>query len=248
MNTGDYNDDIWDEHQWEAHLVKIESMGRLNKFLAPEPPGSKPRWLSILQESNDELEAVDAFIEEELFFEDPYFGEEDEDEWEEDSDDSDDYDDDLYSLDDEDFDEGEDWKELSDDFTMSDYGSIDKLEVYNDARQLGADILQWIETVNPKSLDVKYYDFVNNTLKIGAKITGGYNFGFEPDFLGANIVYTKRALYCANDALTILQRDLKGGHLLQGNQYYRFHRQLFELRNAIGIYIQELREQFYRYR
>lgn len=248
MFTGDFNDDIWDEHQWEAHLVEIESMSRLRSFLSPDPPASKPRWLTLLQESNNEWDAVDAFIEEELRFEDTYFGEDGEEDYDDDwDDDYDEYDEDEFSFDDEDLDEGEEWKELSDEFAMSNYGSIDTLDIYREARRFGAEILQWTETINLKSLTNTYSDFVSNVLKIGARVTGGYHFGFEPDFLGANIVYTKRALYCANDALTLLERDMKGSPLLKKGQYLRFHRHLFELRNNIGIYIQELREQFYSY-
>lgn len=254
MDTGDFNNDIWDEHQWEAHFVEIESMSRIRKFLAPDPPGKKPRWLTLLQESSDEWDAVDAYIEEQLRIEDAYFGDEEDDEWEEDDwddeyDDYDDLEDPFFPFDeDDDFDEGEEWKELSEEYSRSEYGSIDTFDIYRDARFLGAEILQWIETVDPRLLSSNDTDFVNNVLKIGAKVTGGYHFGFEPDFLGANIVYTKRALHCANDALTILQRDMKGARHLKKSQYFRFHQHLFELRNNIGVYIQELRDQFYRYR
>lgn len=259
MHTGDFDDSIWDEHQWEAHLNEIEKMStHLRKFIAPDPSGNVPRWLALLKENADELDAVDAFIEEELQIEEAYFPDEDEDfddEWDDDElddfffDEFDELEDDDFLFDDEDtddFDEGEEWKELSGDFAMSDYGSIETLDIYNDSRELAAIVLQWAETVNPKYL-TKYNDFVGNVLKIGAKVAGGYSFGFEPDFLGGNIAYTKKALHCANDALTILQRDLKNARFLSKKQYYYFHEQLFELRNNIGIYIQELREQFFRY-
>lgn len=255
MHNGDFNDGIWDEHQWEAHLNEIEKMSsHLRQFIAPDPSENIPRWLTLLQENTDELDAVDAFIEEELQIEEAYFPDEDDedfdDEW--DDDDLDDFffdefeDEDFLFDEDDDFDAGEDWKELSDDFAMSDYGSIDTLDIYNDSRELAAIILQWAETINPKYLS-RYNDFIGNVLKIGAKIAGGYSFGFEPDFLGGNIAYTKKALHCANDALTILHRDLKNARFLNKNQYYYFHEQLFELRNGIGIYVQELREQFFRY-
>jgi hypothetical protein len=110
---------------------------------------------------------------------------------------------------------------------------------------LAAAVLQWAETINPKNLTPDFNEFVGNVLKIGAKIAGGYSFGFDRDFLGGNIVYTKKALYCANDALAILQQNLKGSPFITKKQYYYFHEKLFILRNDIGIYIQELREQFY---
>lgn len=253
MFKGDFNDGIWDEHQWEAHLKEIEKRSsELRKFIAPDSPNS-PRWLSLLQESSDELDAVDAFIEEELQIEEAYFPDEDDEEIEEDDfdDDLDDlffYEDeeDFYFEDDDDYDAGEEWKEFSEDFTLSDYGSLETFSTYNDARELAAIILHWAEMINPKLFSPESNEFIGNVLKIGAKIAGGYSFGFEHEFIGGNIAYTKRALYCANDSLVILQRDLKGNAILTSSQYFYFHEQLFELRNNLGIYIQELRERFYR--
>lgn len=255
MFNGDYDDGIWDEHQWEAHLNEIEKKSiQLRKFLEPNGENDIPRWLALLQETNDELDAVDAFIEEQLQIDEGYIpGEDDEeidDEWDEDFDDFflDEFeeDDDFLFEDDDDYDAGEEWKELSEDFAMSDNGSIETLNIYNSSRTLAALILQWAETINPKHLSSEYNEFIGNLLKIGAKIAGGYSFGFERDFLGGNIAYTKKALYCANDALTVLQRDIKGSPFLSRAQYFYFHEQLFTLRNNIGIYIQELRERFYK--
>lgn len=242
-----FNGDIWDEHQWEAHLNEIAKQNtQLRKFITPDSSDSNPRWLTLLRENGDERDAVDAFIEEELEFDDPYF-EDDElddddlddpywDEWEDE--------DFLFDDDEDDFDAGEEWKELSDEYTLSSNGSIEMLNIYNDSRELAVTILKWIENSNPKSLNSDCTDFVGKVLKVGAKIAGGYAFGFEREFLGGNIAYTKKALYCANDGLTILQRELKGTSYLNRRQYNQFHRQLFELRNDIGIYIQELRDQF----
>lgn len=253
MFTGDFNNGIWDEHQWEAHLNEIEKKSiHLRQFIAPESESS-PRWRALLQENSDELDAVDAFIEEELQIDEAYFPGEDDEEL----DDEEDWDDDMEDFfldefeenflfeDEEDFDAGEEWKELSEEFARSENGSIDTLDVYNDSRILAAAILQWAETINPRQLSHEYNEFIGNSLKIGAKIAGGYSFGFEKDFLGGNIAYTKKALYCANDAISILQRDLKKSRFMPKKKYYFFHEHLFSLRNSIGIYVQELREQFY---
>lgn len=251
MFNGDFSDGIWDEHQWEAHLNEIEKKStHLRKFITPDEPDNNPRWLDLLKESTDELDAVDAFIEEELQIDEAYFPDEDDeeidDDWDEDMEDFflDEFEDDFF-FDDDDFDAGEEWKELSEDFAMSDNGSIDTLDVYNDSRSLAAAVLQWAETINPQTLTPECNEFVGNVLKIGAKIAGGYSFGFEHDFLGGNIAYTKKSLYCANDALIILQHHLKGSPFIRKKQYYYFHEHLFVLRNDIGIYIQELRERFY---
>lgn len=251
MFNGDFSDGIWDEHQWEAHLNEIEKKSiHLRKFIAPDHSENYPRWLALLQENADELDAVDAFIEEELQIDEAYFPDEDDEELDDDWDEEmeefflDEFEEEFL-FDDDDFDAGEEWKELSEDFAMSDNGSIDTLDVYNDSRSLAAAVLQWAETVNPKTLNPEHNEFIGNVLKIGAKIAGGYSFGFDRDFLGGNIAYTKKALYCANDALTILQQDFKGNSVLPKKKYYFFHEQLFTLRNDIGIYVQELRERFY---
>ncbi len=257
MHTGGFDDEFWDEHKWEAHLNEIEKKSaQLRKFITPDPSGNTPRWITLLQENSDELEAVDAFIEEELQIEEAYFpSEDDEEDWDDEWDDE--FDDFFYNSDDEfeeedylfddyedDFDAGEEWKELSDDYAMSDYGSIETLDIYNEARELAAYILQWAEGIHPKYLNQSYNDFVGSVLKIGAKLAGGYSFGFEQDFLGGNIAYTKKALSFANEALFLLQNALKHAPYMSEKHYYQLHERLFELRNDLGIYVQELRERF----
>lgn len=257
MHTGGFDDEFWDEHKWEAHLNEIEKKSaQLRKFITPDPSGNTPRWITLLQENSDELEAVDAFIEEELQIEEAYFpSEDDEEDWDDEWDDE--FDDFFYNSDDEfeeedylfddyedDFDAGEEWKELSDDYAMSDYGSIETLDIYNEARELAAYILQWAEGIHPKYLNQSYNDFVGSVLKIGAKLAGGYSFGFEQDFLGGNIAYTKKALSFANEALFLLQNSLKHAPYMSEKHYYQLHERLFELRNDLGIYVQELRERF----
>lgn len=253
MDEGRFNDEIWDEHRWEAHLNEIERKSeQLRKFIASDPSDSSPRWVKLLKDNTDKLDAVDAFIEEELQIEDSYFPDDEEwdDEFGQEADDflPDEFEDDFFLHEEEDFDdfdEGEEWKELSEDFTLSDNGSIENLDVYNRARGLAVHILQWAEDIHPRLRTNSCSDFVGNILKIGAKLAGGYSFGFEQDFLGANIVCTKKALYAANEGLELLEDEIKKASYINKFQYRFMHSQLFELRNDIGIYIQELREQFY---
>ena len=252
MSNGKFDDEIWNEHQWETHLNEIERKSeQLRKFIASDSPNNIPRWLTLLKENTDKLDAVDAYIEEELQIEDAYFPEDEEwdDEFDDEMDDYffDEFEDDFFfdEFDDEDFDAGEEWKELSNDFTRSDNGSIENLQVYNRARELSVYILQWAEDIHPKIRNEACTDFVGKALKIGAKLASGYSFGFEQDFLGANIACTKKALQAANDALNILGNELQKASFINKPQYKFMHEQLFELRNDIGIYVQELREKFY---
>lgn len=255
MSFDGYDDELyWDEYQWEAHLDELEKRSeQLRKFITSDPKSNKPRWLTLLKENLDEDQAVDAFIEEELLLDEAYFPE-DEDDWEDDEDEFEDDDfffqDDTFPFfdeddfeDDEDFEYGEEWKELSEDFTFSEYGSIENLDIYREARSFAVDVLKWAETI-PSHLQTKQVnEFVINVLKVSAKLAGGYSFGFEQEVLGGNIAYTKKALYSANHALNYLQK-MKREPFIVPSLYSKFHGRLFEIRNDIGVYVQELRDRF----
>lgn len=242
---------VWNEFQWESHLNEIEQRSeQLRRFITSDPKGNTPRWITLLQESLDELDAVEAFIEEELLLDEAYFPE-DEDDWEDEDDDFED--DDFFFQDNslpypdedelDDFDYGEEWKELSEDFTYSDYGSIENLDVYREARNLAVDILKWAETIPSYQQTKQVHEFIISVLKVSAKLAGGYSFGFEHDVLGGNIAYTKKALYSANESLSSFQK-MKREPFVSDRLYSEFHARLFEVRNDIGIYVQELRDRF----
>ena len=254
MSFNDFDDNpIWNEFQWESHLDEIEKKSEnLRRFITSDLNGNTPRWITLLKENLDELDAVEAFIEEELLLDEAYFPE-DEDEWE---DEDDEFDDDFFleensflnfdELDDEefeDFDYGEEWKELSEEYTFSDYGSIENLTVYRTARLYAADVLKWAESIPAHLQTRQVHEFITNVLKISAKLAGGYSFGFEQDVMGGNIAYTKKALYSANDALSYLN-SMKKEPFIVPSLYTRLNERLFEIRNDIGIYVQELRDQF----
>lgn len=247
MYSDGFDDKIWNEDQWEAHLSEVEKKSeQLRKFISSDSKGNTPRWVTLLKENQNEDDAVDAFIEEELLLDEAYFPEEDDD-WE----DEEEWEDeeflfgslDEFDEDEDDFDEGEGWKSLSDDYIQSEYGSIDNLDLYNDARLYAVSLLKWIEAMPPSTRPKLLYDFVGDSLKIGAKLAGGYTFGFDQEYLGGNIAYTKRALMYANRALETLRR-LKGAKSVSGEHYSELYSFLHELRNDIGVYIQELRDMF----
>jgi hypothetical protein len=108
---------------------------------------------------------------------------------------------------------------------------------------MAVDVLKWGESIQANMMSPQVHEFVSNVLKIGAKLAGGYSFGFEKDVLGGNIAYTKKALHSSNDALLKLQ-NMKGSLRFKNDTYYDFHARLFEIRNDIGVYVQELRDQF----
>lgn len=256
MHYDGFDDEQWDEFKWEAHLNEVEKKSeQLRKFIASDHQGTTPRWITLLQESQNEDDAFEAYVEEELLMDEAYFPE-DEDDWDDDDEDWDDDDflfgfpddDGLMDFDDDDddyddFDEGDEWKSLSEDYMYSDYSSLEDLDIYFDAKELAVDILRWAETIPEKSQTKDFQQFVEETLKIGAKLAGGHSFGFEQEYIGANIAYSKKALANANTALELIQ-TLKKKSFFTRKQYLQIHSDLFELRNDIGIYVQELRDQF----
>lgn len=249
MHNDGFEGGLWDEHQWEAHLNEVEKKSdQLRKFISSDPKGNTPRWLTLLEESINEDDAFEAYVEEELLLDEAYFPEDEDWEDEDDFDEEDflfgsyeeypDFDEDA-----DDFDEGEEWKALSDEFADSDYGSLENLIIFNEAKELAVDVLKWAEQIPSRNHTKAFQEFVGDTLKIGAKLAGGYSFGFETEYLGANIAYTKKALYCANHCLSLLP-DLKNAEYFSKPAYAQLHARFFELRNDIGVYVQELRERF----
>lgn len=257
MSFDDFDDELWDEFKWEAHLNEMEEKTeQLRKFIsgeASEIDGQVPRWLSILKDSLDEDDAFETYLEEEFMRDDAYFPDDEDldDDEDEEFDEEDflfgmyDLDDELDDDDDDDFDDGESWKQLSEDYAKSNYGSIDNLDLYITAKDLAIDILKWTESVSATHQTKEFIEFVGECLSIGAKLAGGYGFGFDVEYIGANIAYTKKALAFANNGLRLIA-TLKNEVYFTKEDYFSFHSRLFELRNDIGIYIQELRDMFYK--
>jgi hypothetical protein len=256
MRSEQFDGEIWDEFQWESHLEEMELKTRqLKKFIESNlgQPDSPPRWLKLLNESVSEQDALDAFIEEELMFEEAYFPDDDEefdgdDDFEEEDDlffdagfdDSDELD--ADADDDPDF-AGEDWKYNSEQYALTDYGSIENLKVYTNSHHFGSKAMKIAESIPSAAEQTDINAFITDTIQISAKLAAGYSFGFDRDVLGGNIAYCKKALYAANSALARL-RDMKNRGYFSFATYYSLHADLHELRNDIGIYIQDLRDKF----
>lgn len=257
MRSENFDGEIWNEFQWESHLEEMELKTRqLKKFIESNlgQADSPPRWLKLLNESVSEQDALDAFIEEELMFEEAYFPDDDD---EFDGDDDFDEDEDLFfgsgfdefdELDEDEENEdldfaGEDWKYLSEEYALTDYGSIENLKVYTDSHNFGSKAMKIAESIPSAAERNDINAFITDTIQISAKLAAGYSFGFDRDVLGGNIAYCKKALYAANSALARL-RDMKNRGYFSNATYHNLHADLHELRNDIGIYIQDLREKF----
>lgn len=255
-----FEDDIWNEYQWERHLNEMEQKSeKLREYIETNLGEQSPRWSRFINGFPSKLDAIDAYIEDELMFEDAYFPDDDDD-WDDDDDDMDDF---FMSSEDDDIDdgeEGEDWKAGLKDFEedneesaelaewladtfLSDGDELENMKIYDEARELAADMLKLAEMVPKEEQDERFISLVSQTVNVGAKIAGALAFGFDLDVIGGNIAYCKRALSYANGVLELLH-ELKYKPFMRFVDYESLHERVFELRNDIGVYIQDLREEF----
>lgn len=251
--------EIWNEFQWEAHLNEMEEKSeQLRRYIETSLGEENPRWTRFLNGFATKLEAIDAYIEDELMFEDAYFPD-DEDDWEDDDDEMDDFfmssEDDMID-DDSEFGDGDEWKlglpeyqlhndnetEWPAEALFNENGEPENIRLYDESRELAADMLKLAELVSPAEQDEKFLSLVTETVNLSTKVAGAFAFGFEPDVLGGNIAYCKRALQSANTVLDMLI-ELKHRDFMRFVDYDSLHERMFDLRNDIGIHIQDLREE-----
>lgn len=261
-------EEIWNEQQWESHLNEMEVKSeKLRVYIETNLGEQSPRWSRFLDGFPTKLDAIDAYIEDELMFEDAYFPDDDDD-WDDDDDEVDDFflnaDE---SEDEDDMEEGEEWKKHLDpdspfrsEFNpeseendqdiatwianqiLDDPEEIAEMEIYDEARELAADMLKLAEIVPQDEQDEKFIELVTKTVNVGSKVAGAFAFGFDLDVLGGNIAYCKKALGYANQVLELLQ-ELKYRPFMRYVDYETLHERMFDLRNDLGVHIQELREE-----
>jgi hypothetical protein len=253
MGSERFDDEIWDEFRWEQHINAIERKSvQLRDFITATWGENSPSWIRLLGEYKNQNEVMDAFIEEELMFEEAYFPEDDD--WDDDDDDdpdndlfmSDEEDDDFFNqllneIDDDDDDDDDDLPSSS--FRIEDIEYLEDMVTYNLARTFGIKVLGIAQRNQENRGDAIFNQFIQTSLQISAKLAAGFSFGFDIDVIGGNITYCKKALENANRALELLHM-LKGRPWMKAAEYYELDEQLFSVRNEIGMYIQDLRETF----
>ncbi len=258
-NSDDHN--IWDEHDWESHINEMTRRHEHLRDLIETDHDRQPRWLHHLKELPTKLDAVDAFIEEELLIEESHFPVEDEFDDDDDQldfledDDADLSDDDeagnLFGDEDDEFDDDiDDVEELFEDIfdeeasetSMYDYASLENIAIYTDARDFSADLLLFNDSKPHYMEHPEFIRFVSDILLVSSKVAAAYSMGFDLEVLGANIAYCKKALEKANLTLEHLQK-IKNNPVDE-QDYFMLHRRLFELRNNIAIHIQDTRHFF----
>ncbi|MEZ4701709.1 MAG: hypothetical protein R2834_15325 [Rhodothermales bacterium] len=120
---------------------------------------------------------------------------------------------------------------------------LNALPVYRMAFELANILLAWSDEIPGDQKDSALVQFCTNTLQIPANIARGHGLGYDRDTLGGNIACVKRALQCANAALSLFP-ELKSMPYMDAAGYRDIYERLFETRNEVGLYVQELRRRF----
>lgn len=244
------DDDPWDEHQWEQFMRENDRrvdayMALLHGFLRshPRPSGDDPVALARWKE------ALRGFVERKGWTRDdlvlPFL-------WLDDapprSDHPDEADDTTeaatgdsflaFDLPDEAFEEG-----FGDDALIDPLDDFESLPLWQQAYALSTAVLHWADAVPGTAKDDTLVEFCTLVTRIPANVAKGHGLGYERDTLGGNIACVKRALRSANGALALMP-SLRDVGMLTGPRYRRLYEDLYECRNALGVYVQELRHRF----
>lgn len=142
------------------------------------------------------------------------------------------------------YDEGEEWKSLTD-YDITDFDSFENLPLYQKAFEYTIDAMNMIDEHLANVDDESINTFGRCVTIPPAKIAGGFGLGFQMDSLGGNIANCKRGLSAANKMLEALY-DIGKKNLLDQETYLNYYSRGKEIRDGLAIYIIELRERFRR--
>lgn len=228
--------EIWDEHQWEEFLRESDKRTELyhqlfEAYVRDNPP---PEETAPADQREQYWETLHEHLAQQMGWDlpdssaEPDFleGMEEEDEFE-----------------DDDF-TGEEWKSgLGADFPEEQ--DFEELPIYQKAFDFGQAVYAWVDTLPGDQRESAIVELCSSTLQVAAKIAGGHGMGYDLEVLGGNIAQCKRALAAANRALDAL-RVFRDSDLISEGDYRRLYEYGFEVRNEVGVYVQELRERFER--
>ena len=124
-----------------------------------------------------------------------------------------------------------------------DFEGVHSLPVYNRAVALGTSVLAWANAIPGDLKDSTLVQFCSHIMQIAANIAKGHGIGYEQDMIGGNIACAKRGLGAANNALSLLH-ELRVVPYLEEERYITLYEDTFEVRNEVGLHVQELRRRF----
>ncbi len=242
-------DDIWDEERWERFLRENDKrvdryMDHLYQFISQNPLPDREDE-EAMKRWDDELRAhllSKGWRTEDAIF--PLLSAEDQpgEEDFEGMDDFFDFDDEFEPFDDDNFEPFDD-EFLDDEDFEEEVDGFRNIPIYQHAFALATEVLEWSNGLPGDVKDSTLVQFCTNVTQIPANIAKGHGIGYEKDFIGGNIACAKRGLAAANAALDQL-RELKNEPYLTLPHYRRLYEHTFEVRNELGLYIQDLRERF----
>ncbi|MCS7083052.1 MAG: hypothetical protein N2561_06930 [Bacteroidetes bacterium] len=116
--------------------------------------------------------------------------------------------------------------------------------LYQQAQALGAAVLRWAYRQPIAHKDGPFVHFVDQVLQIAARLAAAYGLGWEREVLGGVIAYHRRALEHANGALEGLHELPKRPGRIDRARYRSWAEALLELRNALALRLEALRERF----
>lgn len=225
-------DEIWDEHRWEEFIreadARTDRYQRLfEAYIAQNPP---PDENAPEAEHSAYWNALHEDLARQMGWDIPRLLDEASDT----SDAENAFDDDLFEQDD-----------LALDIQDPNRPRFEDLPLWQQAYDFGMTAYDWARSLPEGDYQRVRDGLVAEALRVAAKIANGSGFGLERDSIGGNIVQCKRALEAANAALDELRRLRQQGVIAPAD-YLRLYELGAETRNAVGIYIQELRERFER--
>ncbi|NCP84672.1 MAG: hypothetical protein GW823_07210 [Bacteroidetes bacterium] len=155
-------------------------------------------------------------------------------------------DDELNELDYSELEEGDEWKAVLPEFQTDPYAEIDDPFYcylhYDEIHEISLYFLHRTRIFPESQTSLSYLNFMHELLQGTTKYAAGLAFDHEePTVIGAVITYFKKALSHINLAIDLL-RVLKVEGLLNDREYLPLNTRIFELRNNLGIMIQEMRE------
>lgn len=214
-----FEDEIWDEEQWEAFLRQSDEIVRrymdlLFAYLADDPPPDA----ADTEARRAWEQRLRRFLEEKGFEQDPAL---------------------FHPFADDDADD----PDAPDEAMPERPDGYRDIPVYRKAAALAGRVLDWTNRLPGDVKDSSLVQFCSAITQIPANIAKGHGIGYEREMIGGNIACAKRGLAAANSALEQL-REMRPAPYMDEERYLQLYEQTFEVRNALGLYVQDLRARF----
>jgi len=117
---------------------------------------------------------------------------------------------------------------------------LETVPAYSEAARLARAALEWAQALDVREKDLDLVTWCSRFNQMPAFVSQGHQIGYGRDVLAGNIACVRRALNAANENLDqVRARKRKGGAWQTAHD--KFYEPLYELRNLLGAYVQDLR-------